>query len=179
VVTINTSGLQAVLTEYAELYSTNGLLPTLKLFLQLSRASSSPSEDLSNIHAYNATGTSTFRSKSSSASNISINSLNSSGNNISFYSSSPRNGMMNGHVMGNGHLGGNPRRNSSNFGLNPNDDIHHHPGKLDLDMAYIGNAPALDVVENTPPFRTPPRTPPDSPRNPLRTPPGSPKGISH
>jgi hypothetical protein len=167
VVTVSaSSGIQAVLTEHAELHS-SGPMPTLKLFLQPRIAVASP-EDSSYPYSppFNPPNY-----------KLNLSNLNGSHGNGSFYNSSPRthdgvNGM-NGH--GNGHGNGTPRRSSSKLST-PLLIENGHPNKpsLELDMNFINNA-ALDA-ENTPPFRTPPRSPPSSPRNPLRTPPGSPKG---
>lgn len=147
-------------------------MPTLKLFLQLK-----PSEDSSHPYPpYNNNPTNYNKS------NINVGNLNGIGNG-SIYSSSPRNGnMLNGSGDGvNGHTNGTPRRSSRQFPTPPIDNptTNPHPNKPalpELDMNFIGSNHSSMDGENAPPFRTPPRSPPSSPRNPLRTPPGSPKG---
>jgi hypothetical protein len=158
VVTVSSSGLQPVLAEHAELHSNaNGPMPPLKLFLQ-PRIAVSPEEPSYPYPPYKPNIT-----------NINIANLNGHGNG-SFYSSSPRvneNGI-------NGHGSNVPPGKSNSRLSNPlvidNPTTHSNKSSMELDMNF---GSTLDN-ENTPPFRTPPRSPRTS--RPLRTPPGSPKG---
>lgn len=180
VVTISSTGLQSVITEHAEFYS-DSPHSTLKLFLQpASRITSSsdefflqPSSRMTSSSEdppspfTGSTGMPNFTNNNNNHSNnnsVSSTGSNGSGGGSFLYSSSPRNVIpMNG-------MNHHQKRDSTNFGIIIGSEGHLHPGEFNH-LSDINNS-----AEIAPPFRTPPRTPPDSPRNPLRTPPGSPKG---